>query len=186
MNGLSLGNRGDVTNRNNGFFSQKTIQRAYDFVVYFDLSNIGNNGSMASEYQLESYHATSVELPDYTFDKAKYNAGPFVKTFPVLNHDGFEFTIKFEEDAFGSIKQMIQKLVRLNINENGYHVNNRIQNIEVGVYGYNASSNYRISFKDCYFLKASTATYSYGSNEKIEYDITFNADHFEMNDNSFA
>lgn len=185
MNELSLGNRGDVTNRNNGFFSQKTIQRAYDFVVYFDLSNIGN-GSMASEYQLESYHATSVELPDYTFDKAKYNAGPFVKTFPVLNHDGFEFTIKFEEDAFGSIKQMIQKLVRLNIDSNGYHVNNRIKNIEVGVYGYNASSNYRVSFKDCYFLKASTASYSYGSNEKIEYDITFNADHFEMNDNSFA
>lgn len=175
---------GPLTTRTNEFYDKKSIQRAFNFLVYFNESEIDYKGSMGDRYGLRSYHAVSVELPDYSFNKIETFAGPFVRTTPVLSHNGFEFTIKFEEDEKGTIKQLIHNLVRLNIDDKGYHHNKVISNIDVAVFTPDGGNraigghSYRVSFKDCYFLKASPATYDYSSNEKITYDITFNADHY--------
>jgi len=180
---------GPLTTRTNEFYEKKSIQRSFNFLVYFDVSEILDEngspiGSMEDVFNLRSYHAVSVELPDYSFNKIETYAGPFVRTTPVLFHNGFEFTIKFEEDEKGTVKNLIHKLIRLNINEEGYHHNRRIDNIDVAVFTPDGGNrlvgghSYRVSFKDCYFLKASPASYDYSSQEKITYDITFNCDHY--------
>jgi hypothetical protein len=167
--------QGPVTNATRSFFTRKTIQRSYNFLVRFDLSN-SLQGTNLSEF-----HAVSVELPNYEFKKESYQIGSFVKSFPVLDHNGFEFTMKFEEDDVGTISNLIDNLTRLIIKPNGYYntiSRSVIDNIIVSVHRSDGVNVCTYVFNNCFFMKASTPTYSYDNNEKIVYDITFNADHF--------
>jgi hypothetical protein len=131
-------------------------------------------------FEIREHHVISVELPNYDFKKEEYRIGPFVKNFPVLDHNGFEFTIKFEEDDTGTISNFIDMLTRKNIRASGYYntfANSVIDNITVEVSRMDGIRVCSYNFKNCFMLKASTATYSYDTSEKITYDITFNADH---------
>jgi len=167
--------QGPITNSTRSFFTRKTIQRTYNFLVRFDLSD-----NLQDRYELFEYHAVSVELPNYDFKKEEYRIGPFVKNFPVLDHNGFEFTIKFEEDDIGTISNFIDRMTRRNIKPDGYYntlYNTVLNNIVVEVTRNDGVRVCSYIFKNCFMLKASTATYSYEASEKISYDITFNADH---------
>lgn len=171
--------RGPVTFGTSRFYSKKTIQRSYDYQVRFDKS--GSFSRNSSGKPLEFYHAVSIELPTYEFKKEEYKIGNFVKTFPVLDHNGFEFTIIFEEDDIGTISSLIDFLTHRIIDSNGYyrtHNSTTINELWVSVHRSDGVNVYEYVFEDVYFLKASTATYSYNTSEKIEYSITFNADHF--------
>lgn len=167
--------QGPTTAATRSFFTRKTIQRSYNFMVRFDLCS---DGFIREE--VFEHHAVSVELPNYDFKKEEYRIGPFVKNFPVLDHNGFEFTIKFEEDDIGTISTLIDKLTRRNIKSTGYYndlAHTVIDNIVVVVSRDDGVRVCSYTFKNCFMLKASTATYSYDVNEKIVYDITLNADH---------
>lgn len=171
--------QGPITNTTRSFFTRKTIQRSYNFMVRFDLGDSSLLENMAG-YQLFEHHAISVELPNYDFKKEEYRIGPFVKNFPVLDHNGFEFTIKFEEDDVGTISNFIDILTRKNIRSSGYYntlTNSVISNIVVEVTRMDGVRVCSYTFKNCFMLKASPATYSYDTSEKITFDITFNADH---------
>lgn len=164
--------QGPITNATRSFFTRKTIQRSYNFLVRIDLCR--------DSFEILEHHAVSVELPNYDFKKEEYRIGPFVKNFPVLDHNGFEFTIKFEEDDIGTISNFIDMLTRKNIRSTGYYntlSNTVIDNIVVEVTRNDGVRVCSYTFKNCFMLKASTVTYSYDTNEKISYDITFNADH---------
>lgn len=174
--------RGPVSFGASRFYSKKTIQRTYDYLVRFDKS--GSFSGNASGKPLEFYHAVSIELPTYEFKKEEYKIGNFVKTFPVLDHNGFEFSIIFEEDDIGTISTLIEFLQRRIINAEGYYSSNYstvIDNLWVEVHRSDGFDVYEYAFENVYFLKASTVTYSYNSSEKVEYTITFNADHFTKN-----
>lgn len=165
-----------LTKRVSDFVQNKSILRDYNFLVYLDENpDVWGNG-------LRSYHAVACEIPDYSFEKIEYYAGPFVKTVPVLSHNGFEFTIKFEEDSVGTIKQLISELIRKNINSEGYHSSTLIPSILVSAFDNEARNVMTVDFKNCYYLKSSTANFDYASNGKITYDITFNADHYFLSD----
>ena len=172
---------GPLTLSTGKFYLNKSIQRSYNYVVVFELSDIGHTGGsghLAENY----YYATSIEIPNYEFKDEEYRIGSFVKTFPVLEHHGFAFTIKFEEDDQGTIQGLIDKLTIRNINASGYYntySNTVLDHIDVDVYRPDGTRVYRRTFYNCYYLKSSTPTYSYNTSEKIEYDITFKADHFE-------
>lgn len=127
--------------------------------------------------------ATSVEIPDYSFKKEVYRVGPFVKNFAVLDHEGFNVTFKMEETDEGRVKSLIQQLVRRNIRASGYYntySKTVIQDIVVDVFKQNGDNVYKLHFKNCFFLKASTPTYTYNSNEKIEYELEFACDHYTL------
>lgn len=171
--------KGPVTFGTSRFYSKKTIQRTYDYLVRFDKS--GSFSGNHSGKPLEFYHAVSIELPTYEFKKEEYKIGNFIKTFPVLDHNGFEFSIIFEEDDIGTISTLIEFLQSRIINGDGYYRSNRstvIDNLWVGVHRSDGVNVYEYVFENVYFLKASTVTYSYNTSEKVEYTITFNADHF--------
>lgn len=172
--GRFLNDGGSLTNRTSNFYVRKEIQRSYNFMVYFDESDSVFRG-------MESFHAISVELPNYGFRKEDAIIGPFTKTFPVLDHNGFEFTMKLEEDDNGSVNNLIQKLIRKNIDEDGFlrhYTQTVLDNIVVTVYQSDADNVRKVKFKNCYFMKASTAQYSYEDSKQITYDLTFNADHY--------
>ncbi len=165
-----------LTDRVRSFYIDKTIQRDFDFLIYFP-EQFGN---------IRSFHAVSVEVPDFSFKKMEYFAGPFVYTQPVFEHNGFEFTIKFEEDSNGTVKNLINRLIRNNINSDGYHKTNLIPRITVSMFRQDAKNSMIVNFVNCYYMKSSGATYSYESNGKIQYDITFNADYYEVSDKASA
>jgi len=167
---------GPLTNRILNFFTNKTIQRQYNFLVYFDESIGGDVFG-----KLGAFHCTGVELPEYSFKKEYIYYGNFMKSFPILDHNGFEFTMKFEEDEDSTIRSFIQKLIRRQIGSGGYYKSYKetvLDQIVISVYTADAWNSFKIYMKNCYFLKASTANYAYSSSDKIEYDITFNCDHY--------
>lgn len=173
-----MNDNGPLTSRVRDFYLWKTIQRSYNFMVMFDES-IG----LPEQDDLGVFVATSVEIPDYSFKKEVYRAGPFVKNFAVLDHEGFNITMKMEETDTGRVKSLIQKLIHKNIKPTGYYntyENTIIPQIVVDVYRQNGDNVYKLRFKNCFFLKASTPTYTYNSNEKIEYDLEFACDHYEL------
>lgn len=166
---------GPLTSRNSNFFEVKTIQRAYNFIVYFDVSGDSNLND------LPSFLCTGVEIPEYSFKKEYVHYGPFMKSFPVLDHNGFEFTMKLEEDEHGTVKGLIQSLVRKQMTQSGYYNNyssTTIPQIVASVYTCDAWNAYKVHFLNCFYMKSSTANYAWNSSEKIEYDITFNCDHY--------
>jgi len=175
--GNFLNDGGSLTSRTANFYIRKDIQRSFNFMVYFDESD-----STAKVFDgLYAYHAVSVELPNYSFKKEDKQVGPFVKSFPILDHNGFEFTIRFEEDSDGIVNKLIRKLVERNIDKDGFNKRYKetvIDHIVVSVYQADGTNVRKVYFKNCYYLKASTATFSYEEGKQIFYDITFNADHF--------
>lgn len=183
--GKFLSDGGSLTSRTANFFIRKDIQRSYNFMVYFDESD-----TLVQDFDtLSSYHAVSVELPNYSFKKEDKQIGNFVKSFPTLDHNGFEFTIKFEEDSLGTISKLIHKLVSRQISPDGFHTpysNTIIDHIVVSVYTSTGDNVKKIYFKNCYYLKASTAMFSYEDGKQIFYDITFNADHYHQVENVAA
>jgi len=183
--GNFLNDGGSLTSRTAQFYRFKDIQRAYNFIVYFEDSE----GADPIFSWVKSYHAVSVELPNYAFKKEDKQVGPFVKSFPVLDHNGFDFTIKFEEDSSGSVEKLIRDLVNRNIDVDGFHRpynETVISNIIVSIYQANGDNVRKVYFKNCYYLKASTANYAFEDGKQIFYDITFNADHFHEVDNRGA
>lgn len=180
-------NNEPLTTRTHTFYNRKEIQRSYNYIVYF--SNLNNSGlfpkDMINDGLIDVY-ATSVELPaGYDFKKEYFNAGPFMKSFPVLDHNGFEFTIKCVEDDRGTIKSMIEALNKRIINDSGYYNSYDkmvIPEIEVHIFRNDGTTISKVKFENCYLLKSSVPTFSYTTSDKIEYEITFNADHFHTSD----
>lgn len=180
-NKVILSDGGPLTTRVKSFYINKEIQRAYNFLIYFsDSDSIFWKGDAVA-----SFHAVSVEIPNYSFEKDFLEAGPIKKSFPLLKHDGFEFTIKFEEDKNATIQKLIRRLVNRNVDSLGYnrpYKETVLNELIVSIYTNDAWNIYKLYFKNCYFLRASTAQYDYSANGQIFYDITFNADHYDIID----
>lgn len=172
-----------LTNRVHSFYTHKEIQRSYNYIVYFSKSFMRRLFPSNFTDEQRDLYATSVELPaGYDFKKEYYTIGSFIKSFPVMDHNGFEFTIKMEEDDQGTVKKIIEKLNQQIINSNGYYntySDMKIPEIQISVFRPDGLNVYKAKFKNCYLLKSSVPTYSYNTSDKIEYDLTFNADHFE-------
>lgn len=180
-----MAEREPLTRRNLSFYNNKEIQRSYNFLVRFSDSPISKKLFPGLSDEEMDMNAISVELPGgYSFKKEYFNIGPFMKSFPVLDHNGFEFTISFEEDNKGSIKNMIQILQSMIIDSEGYYrkfSNAVIPSLPISVIKPNGMRVYEMVFENCYFMKASTPTFSFVNNEKVTFDITFNADHYSIN-----
>lgn len=182
-----LTDKNALTTRTHSFYNRKEIQRSYNYIVHFSkLYDYDIFPSNLCSDELIDVYANSVELPaGYDFKKEYYHAGPFMKSFPVLEHNGFEFTIKCTEDDRGTIRALIETLNRRIINENGYYnhySNMAIPEIIVSILRNDGTEIKSVHFENCYLLKSSVPTFSYTTSDKIEYELTFNADHFNTQD----
>lgn len=175
------------------FYSpEKSIQRAYSFAVDFNITSPGNSDNVTSNdlearfgdsYVIQPYHVKTVVLPQQTFKKEIQKIGIFPKTFPVLETDGLELRIDFEEDATHTIKTFILYLQKRIISERGIYQYPSLAKIpSIVVYVNDAQNNVVASYKfvDCFFLNVTEPTYSYASNEAIGYNVTFGCDYYEL------
>ncbi len=161
----------------------KSIQKSFDFLVTLINDNVNSylpDGEPMPE--IKEWHITNITIPTYEFKKEIQYHGPFPYSHPVLEHDGFEVTVTFEEDAKGTIARLIDWLQRRIIRKNGRYIppgKNRLTGIYCDVI--KTEDNKRIItnkfyYTNCYFLRASAPTYDYGTNESIKREVTFGAD----------
>jgi hypothetical protein len=171
----------------------KSILKSFNFTVTFHHDDSGNHtylpkGILSYEKKLpeiKDYHILNLSSPMWEFKKEIMYYGPYPRTFPVLNSDGFEFSITFEDDEKGTITKLINFLQRKIIKPNGTYVApklNRVDQIDVQVLKSDGNLAYRFLFDNCYFLKSSPLTLDYGNNESLKYEIFFGCDFFKWKD----
>lgn len=163
----------------NFYFRDKSVQKSFRFkvsVINDSSVKIPDLGDMPT---ILNYHVLDVTIPNWEFKKETLKVGPFVNTFPVLNFEGFEFSITFEEDTQGTITRFIDWCQRRIMDTDGLYFNpglTKIRSIMIETLDDQGDVNFITTFQDCYFLKASELKHDYGSNESVKYEITFNSD----------
>lgn len=178
--------------------SDRSIQRAYNFIINFPntyndkgelQTRLGNISTAAGfpffnpgDY-LTDFHAKKVNIEQYAFKRELQRLGVFQKSFPVIDHKGFELEIELEEDKYGTISFFIQWLQARIIDNNGMYTNLAeavIDPITINVTTETSELVASYSFRNCYFLKASKGEYNYRNNQTITYTITFGTDFYDI------
>lgn len=168
----------------NSFYGDdKSIQRSYNFFVTIINDNSRNSYLPDGEKmpEIKNYHVLNVDVPNYGFKKEIQYYGPYARTFPVLEHEGFELKITFEEDSKGTISKFINWLQRRIIVADGtghymFPSKNRLSSIYIQPVDSAGNEMFGYEFIKCYFLRASDPIYDYGTNESIKYEIVFGSD----------
>jgi len=164
-----------------GFYSNKTIQRTYDFFVTFD--NIFNGDGFDPMPKIEDWHVRNITIPNYDFTKEVEKYGVLPRSYPKLSFDGFEVRIELEEDEKGTIAYFINWCQKRILNEKGLYTapsKNRIAVITAKIKDNEGRPVVNYRFFDAYFLKADDVQYDYSTNDAIRYILTFGVDYYEM------
>ena len=168
------------------FFKNKSVQRTDKFLLtivpelfavkitprqqqYLDAMN-ARSGPMP---KVEGHHVVNVTAPTWEFKKETSGWN----SFPSLNLEGgFEFAVMLEEDRHGTIGKFINWLQRRLVDDSGYHFPshlNRIGRIIIEVFNDQDVPIYAHEYRNCYFLRATPATYDYTTSTSQKLSITF-------------
>ncbi len=162
----------------NQYFFRKEIQKSYRFqLVILDSGKHNPNGERMPF--LQPYDVSNVSLPFYSFKKEIQKYGTFPKTFPVLDHDGFEITVTFEETKNQDVGKLVNWLQRKIIQDDGIYnppSKNKIDSIDVHILNDMNDVMAIYSFPKCYFLRCQNVIYDYYSNEIVRCEVIFGAD----------
>lgn len=181
------------------FGSFKSIQPSYNFLVQFnDVINNQNtfmfeqleslvmaksDETLYSSINFEPYYAKRVSIPQTKFKKEHEARGSLRKTFPILDDQGYEFEIDFEEDKNGRISFLIQWLQsRILTGDGFYHKPNDvpIKSVSIDVIDAGGVNVSQLKFHNVYYLQAQNVTYSYSENSSVIYTITFHSDFYSI------
>lgn len=193
-NSLPLPGFGQVSNptlEKIGSFAQKlaptgkSIQKSYRFVVsFFPNDQIKQKPDLYARVGpmplIRAFHVQAVSIPQYGFKKETQFYGPAPRSFPILEHDGFEVRIDFEEDERGTIGNLINWFQRLTIEpENGLYT--PPDYVKLPLIGIVTETDIGMpiavySLHDAFYLNATGPDLSYTDNTSIKYSITFNVD----------
>jgi hypothetical protein len=163
----------------------KSIQKCYRFTVTFfppkDMKLrpdiYGRVGPMPL---IRAFHVKNISIPQYTYKKEVQYYGPAPRSFPILEHDGFEVKIEFEEDDRGTIGSFVNWLQRLAIDPN-YGTYTPPDYVKLAMIGIITESDFGIPIA-CYtlhnpfYLNASGPDLDYSDNAAVKYNIAFNVD----------
>lgn len=181
----------DVAKNLKSFFTtnQKTIQKNFRFDVKFYY----NNPSIGGEIELGSitpWHILKVTFPSANnFRMEPIKVGPYHYGFPVMDTTGYDVVITFEEDSIGTIFNFIQFLQSIIVNNtesklaNGNYrsqLDNRLTSIIINIYNDSGNIVKTVTFRDCFFLNASSMDLDYGGSDSIKYTVTFHSDLMEQ------
>lgn len=166
--------------RNNGlmpaYFKNHEIQRSYNFLVSF--LNYAP-GFLINEFQIKS-----VSLPNFAFKKEVQKiGGVFPQIFPVLDSDGLELKMEFEEDNTGKVSRMILDMQNRVIDRHGYYQypdKAKLGDIAIRVVDNAGDDVVTYTAKNCFYLKNEEVKYSYSEQTAISYNVTFAFDFYEF------
>lgn len=162
----------------------KSIQKNYRFSVSFFAPDTSSNPTLFNRVGpmpfIRAFHIKGLSIPQYTFKKESQMYGPAPRSFPILEHDGFEVKIDFEEDERGTIGSFVNWLQRLAI-EPKQGLYTAPDFVKLPLIGVVAESDMGIpiavySLHDAFYLTASGPDFDYSANEAVKYEITFNVD----------
>lgn len=162
----------------------KTIQKTYRFLVTFmpniamqSLDMIAEVGPMPI---IRGMLVKNVSIPQYAFKKETQMYGPIPRSFPVLEHDGFEVKIEFEEDDKGTIGNFINWMQRLAIEPKyGLYTPPDFVKIPVIAILTETDDGFPIgayTLHDAFYLNATGPDLDYSDNSAVRYSVTFNVD----------
>jgi len=164
----------------------KSIQKQYRFFVTFfpNLFLARQRPQIFNEIGpmplIRSFHIQAISIPQYAFKKETQYYGSAPRSFPILQHDGFEVKIDFEEDDKGTIGFFISWLQRLAIEPTyGYHTPPdfvKIPMIAVVTENDIGAPIAAYTLHDAFYLNASGPDLDYAANGSVKYSITFNVD----------
>jgi len=164
-----------------GFFANKSILQNFRFSVTF----IDNPFNFELVKRIgpfpitESWHVLGVTIPQYDFKKEVQHYGPILRSYPILEYDGMEFKIDFEEDKYGTVGKFITYLQRRVVDTNGVYTppgKVKISRIIVTTENENGAPVGIFTFHQCYYLQCSDVDYRYNENDSVKYSVVFNAD----------
>lgn len=174
---------------NQFYFNNKTVQKSNRFkVTILDDERVAIPG-VGKMPDIQGYHVVNVSVPNWEFKKETLKLGPYVSTFPVMDFDGFEFSITFEEDTEGTINKFIDWCQRRIMDRNGFYFPpglTKIRSIIIESYRDNGEINTQVSFNNCFFLKAANVSHDYKDNDSVKIEVTFASDvrQVDFNDHS--
>lgn len=164
----------------------KSIQKSYRYYVTIPSGFFQNvvQSRMFSDIGkmplIRSWHVRSITIPHYQFKKENQMYGLVPRSFALLQHDGFEISIEFEEDDYGTIGSLINWLERCPIDSKtgNYRapeaykiplmmvVTEDDSGVPIGVY----------SLLNSFYTNAVGSPLDYTASDSIKYTITFNTD----------
>jgi hypothetical protein len=184
-----------ITDQMNDFFRNKTIQRAYGFVVSFSIprtnrteeitrkySSLSRFNELGDRFPINGYHVKNAVLPKNSYKREIQKWGTLSRTFPVYETDGLELRLEMEEDSYSNISLFVEFLQKLIIDEYGFyqHPSTNRFNILLDVVDVNHNKIITYKYKESYFLNSTEATFDYSTNEPLSYTITFGTDLYEI------
>lgn len=158
----------------------KSVQANWRFLVKF-IPTYQNDGfkEFGPMPIIQSWHVLNIAIPTYNFKKEIMMYGQIPRSFPVLNYEGFDITVTFEEDELGTISYFINWLQKNIIKSDGRYrgaLRNRFGHIAVELQDKNGIPVVYYVFKNCYYLASDGVSLDYGSNESLKYNVTFSCD----------
>jgi len=128
---------------------------------------------------LQHWHILNVEVPNYNFKREIVKYGPIIRSFPVIDYEGFDFNIDFEEDDHGTIGNFINWNQRRIITQDGLYnapEYTKIDRIIVEAENMKGDTVAVYTFHNCFFMKANPIMYDYSSSNNVKYQCTFSTD----------
>lgn len=163
----------------------KTVQPVFSFYVTFIDRGILGFGDQELYNRIgpmpliEHWHVLSVAVPNYDFKKEPMMYGPIPRSYPYLEYDGLEVKIVFEEDANGTIGNLINWFQRRVVDRDGTYTppgQVKIDRLLVETHDNTGIPVGLFTFHGVYLLQASEVEYSYATNDNVKYSCVFNAD----------
>lgn len=169
------------------YYNYKTIQRSYKFnvVIIVDEARTKNTLYINKEPPpiIMDYHVLGVNTQFYEFKKEVQYYGPFPKPITVLDTDGLELEITFEEDSVGTISKFINWCQRRIITEEGYYIPpdySYIDTIYVNILDNDDRVIAQQKYSKCRFLRASPINFSYDGQDSVKIQVIFSCDGQEL------
>jgi hypothetical protein len=166
----------------------KSIAKTYRFfITIFPSIKAITNQTQRDLYKrigampiIRAFHAISVSIPWYSYDRQKQQYGPLPRSFTELKGDGLEVQFVLEEDDKFTISNFISWCQRAVIEpKRGLYTPPDATKISlIGVVCENDMGIGVAAFTlhDAFFLNSSALDLSYEENRSIRYTVTFGVD----------
>ncbi len=160
--------------------NDKLYQSFKDYTNSF-LSNFDITGSESlASYDLKPFSVKSVNVPNFSFRKEIVKVGPFSKSIPIMDFDGYELSIELSESEGLGIYRFINWLQSRQVYKAGWFWPEKLAAIpwiKIDVFKTHDSPQKvaTITYEDLTFLQATEAQFVYSDSTPISYTLTFNA-----------
>lgn len=161
------------------FYNNKSIQKSNRFRVSFVADNSRNPTTDSPFPSIKDFHVLNVSIQDWEFKKEVLKIGPFSRTFPILDGDGFEFSVTFEEDADRSIIKMIDWLQRKILVSDGLYNSPKkscIPGVQIEILTDEGELLAVFLYTNVYIMRVNNVTLEYTNNDSVKYEIIFGSD----------